>query len=858
MINKTFGHYQVVEKLGEGGMGAVFKAIDTHLDREVALKVLSEQVAGDDHRRERFEREARLLAHLNHPQIATIHGFEVHQGTPFLVMELVSGEDLKTRLLRGPVPLEEALAIARQVSEALEHAHEHGVIHRDLKPANIMVDEDLKVKVLDFGLAKALQANPESYDPDSSPTVSALHETAAGTIMGTAGYLSPEQARGRKLDQRTDIWSFGCVLFELLTGQQVYQGDTVSDIIVGILRNEPEWNLLPGTTPPAVRRLLRRCLAKDRRQRLSSIADARLELDDAIREPEPAEEKMQVKKIGWVRQAAPVAAALLVAGAFLLTFWPRPAPPVTYQRLTYERGTVFSARLSPDGQTMVYSAAWEGSPVELYLQPLKDAQPIAIKPSGSRILSISNRGELAILLAASDQRGTSESFDGSPLAVIPMTGGTPRVLEDMVAGADWEPAGDALVIVRILNGRSQLEYPRGNVIYSSTGWIRCPRFSPDGRLIACFLHPVRFNDRGVVAIVDLDGNHSILTDELENLNTLAWSPDASEILFAARAGAGSDAIYAVSPDKSIRKLASYPGDVELLDVNSSGTAILNLRNFKIEMVGCSAAESPEVNLTWHGFSAATDISADGLDILFMEQNRPDEYEICLRRLDGSPPLRLGLGMVFALTTRGDRILGTTMNDPTRLRIIPTGSGATREYELGRRIVWADWCSDDEQAVIAAIDEDDSIRLFLFPFAEPELKPLSKEIIKAGFFYRVAVTPGGDQVAATGADGIVRLFPLDGSPSQILDGTQPEDVVLTWSRATGEDFLFVMKGERAPRAEIYQVFPRTGRRELWRVITPLDPVGVRIVLPPALASETSGYAYSYPRLEDTLYIAQGFK
>ena len=278
MIGATLAHYKVLEKLGEGGMGVVWKALDTKLDREVAIKVLPESFSSDPDRVARFEREAKVLASLNHRNIAAIFGVDQADGKRFLVMELVEGEDLSRRLERGPLPVEEAIDACHQLARALEAAHEKGVLHRDLKPANVQLTPEGRIKVLDFGLAKAFEIEG---DPGASPTLTSAG-TKAGMILGTAGYMSPEQARGKPLDKRTDIWSFGCILFECLTARPAFRGETMSDTLASILKSEANWSLLPDRTPPRVRELLQRCFEKDARNRLRDIGDARLELQRSI------------------------------------------------------------------------------------------------------------------------------------------------------------------------------------------------------------------------------------------------------------------------------------------------------------------------------------------------------------------------------------------------------------------------------------------------------------------------------------------------------------------------------------------------------------------------------------------------
>ena len=365
-VGDRLGHYDVTALIGEGGMGQVYQATDTTLNRQVALKILPEAFATDPDRLARFQREAQVLASLNHPGIAAIYGIEEDEaeGTRALVLELVEGPTLADWIAHGPIPLDEALPIAKQIAEAVEAAHEAGVIHRDLKPANIKVREDGTVKVLDFGLAKALDPSPTG-DPSQSPTLTAA-ATQMGVIMGTAAYMSPEQASGHTADKRSDIWSFGVVLFEMLTGHRLFTGETMSHVLGGVLRIDPDWNTLPTATPQPLRRLLRRCLQKERKRRLRDIGDALAELDDTLT-ARPTDETAGpgTQPSGW-RQALPLvlAASLIVAVITGLAVWSvtRPAPPMP------PRVTRFSIALSPNM-----------SPSELHGR-------IALSPSGTHLV----------------------------------------------------------------------------------------------------------------------------------------------------------------------------------------------------------------------------------------------------------------------------------------------------------------------------------------------------------------------------------------------------------------------------------------------------------------------------------------
>ncbi len=472
---RRLGPYEILSAIGAGGMGEVYQAHDTKLGRDVAIKVLPEAFADDPERLSRFQREAKMLASLNHPNIATIHGLEQSGGTSYLVMELVPGETLQERVKReGAIPIEEALTIAKQIAEALEAAHEKGIIHRDLKPANIKVTPEGKVKVLDFGLAKAFEGDPSSVDIGNSPTLSQA-ATMQGVILGTAAYMSPEQARGRAVDKRSDIWAFGCVLYELLTGKQAFHGEDITEILASVVKSEPDWTALPANISPSIRVLLQRCLRKDRRQRTPDAAILRIEIEDAIAAPATAEPSAAATGTGVLgRRALLLAGGCLLAGSIItgLVFWslrPAPAPkPVTRtvitlpadQRLAVEENPAVA--ISPDGRLLAY-AAIQGSVQQLYLRAMDSLEARAIPGTdgavnpffspdsqtlgffaGGKLMKVSvNGGGATTLGGAPSGRGASWGSQGAivfipsfaaPVQELPEAGGMPRPLTHIDKG----------------------------------------------------------------------------------------------------------------------------------------------------------------------------------------------------------------------------------------------------------------------------------------------------------------------------------------------------------------------------------------------------------------------------------------
>jgi len=486
------GYYEIAAPLGAGGMGEVYRARDTKLGRDVALKVLPEAFARDAQRMARFQREARVLAPLNHPNIAAIYGVEESGSTPALVMELVEGPTLGDRIRQGPIPIEEALRIAKQICDALEYAHERGIVHRDLKPANVKVRSDDAVKVLDFGLAKAMEDDAASLDISSSPTLSRM-ATQAGVLLGTAAYMSPEQAKGKPVDRRADIWAFGCVLYEMLTGKHTFSGETVTDTLASVIKEEPDWSRLPPETPARVRVGLQRCLQKDPKQRLRDIGEARILLDEVLAgAPEPSSRDfVTVAKPLW-RRALPwvlfaVTAAALLALAFLHF---REEPTVVnvarFQIVLPEKaiqGAAGAFALSPDGRQFAFFAAGTNGEQRLWLRPVDalEARPLAVSES-----TFVNPPPF---FWSWDSR--SIAFDGGGnLKKISIFGGQAQKLCDVsgpVVGGSWNHDGviifgqDTGVIERIsADGGSAspltvLDSSRGEIAHTF------PSFLPDGR-----------------------------------------------------------------------------------------------------------------------------------------------------------------------------------------------------------------------------------------------------------------------------------------------------------------------------------------------------------------------------------------
>ncbi|MEE8368628.1 MAG: protein kinase [Thermoanaerobaculia bacterium] len=522
MIGTTVAHFKVTAKLGEGGMGQVFRATDTKLDREVAIKVLPEAFTNDPERLARFEREAKVLASLNHPHIAGIHGLEEVDGQKFLILELVEGESLADRIARGKLPAEEALELALQMAQGLEAAHEQGIVHRDFKPANVQVTPDGQVKILDFGLAKAMERSTTDADFTQSPTLTA-QMTGAGVLMGTAAYMSPEQARGTEADKRADIWAFGVVLFEMLSGKMVYSGKTVSDILAGILAREPEWKALPADTPAAVQQLLHRCLEKEAFERMRDIGEARIAIERFLR----GEDEDSATSIGSsdtpkgaVRSGIwrPAAAVLLLAALASSFMWWRQATeldPMVRASINPPEGTVWdldSSRpgpvsLSPDGRQLAFVARDEAGTSLLWVQNLGDAAA----------LPLANTEGAAYPFWSPDSKRIG-FFASQKLKKVDASGSPPVTLcgADRGKGGSWNQAGDIIFAPSPYSPLHRVAAGGGESVAiteldseAGENSHRHPRFLPDGRRFLYLVRHVGGNAENVVRVRSLDGDLSL-------------------------------------------------------------------------------------------------------------------------------------------------------------------------------------------------------------------------------------------------------------------------------------------------------------------------------------------------------------
>jgi len=833
----------------------------------IALKVLPEDFLEDEERKHRFEREAKLLAALNHPNVASVFSFEEIPVSPsfspsssavraILVMELLEGESLRSALSAGRLSPRKAIDYALQIAHALAAAHEKGIVHRDLKPENVFVAKGGRIKILDFGLAKAVHRDQEA-DLTSLPTASRL--TEPNVVMGTPGYMSPEQVRGRQADPRSDIFSLGAVLYEMVSGIKAFRGGSTADTLSAILTADPpDLSATNREIGPGFARVVTRCLEKDPEQRFHSAHDLALALE-CVNVP-TASPTAPPSSPGRAWRRAGLLAAGLVVGALVggaLVARRRPAAPgsATFQPMTYRRGTVFSARFAPDGQTVVYSAAWDGRPVEIYSQQPGSPEARALGLVGAGLFAVSRSGEMALSL--SNQRVNSFLSSGT-LAYAPLSGGEPRPTLENVLFADWAPDGKSAAVVRTVEGRSRLEYPVGKVLYETAGWISHPRFSPRGDRIAFLEHPQQGNDLGWVALVDLEGRRTKLGPEWGSVEGLAWSPRGDEVWFASSATFLRD-LRAVDLSGRVRLVERAPGGLTLLDISSTGRALIIREDYRASLLASPAERGPERDLSWLDTSVVADVSADGQTLLIGELGEAGGAlgAAYVRRVDGSPALRLGDGTPTSLSPDGMRALTILHGAPSRLVLLPTGPGQVVELPRGPIVEyhWAVFFAGGARILFAGNEADHGARLYVQNLAGGDPRAISPEGI-AVLHGGLAVSPDGREAAAVGPDGRIRLYPVDRSEEGDLVPDLPAGFwPVRWS-GDGRS-LYVFRRSELP-VRISRVHLGDGRLDLWKTLLPSDPAGVTVIGPVVIAANEKTYAYMSARALSQLYLVEGLR
>jgi hypothetical protein len=825
------------------------------LGREVAIKVLPAELASDSDRLKRFEKEVRSASSLNHPNIVTVYDFGQVDSVSYIAMELVDGKTLREILAAGPLPIRKLLGIAAQIADGLARAHEAGITHRDLKPENVMATGDGRVKILDFGLAKATRPASDSSD-SQFPTMT--RGTEAGVVMGTVGYMSPEQASGHAVDFRSDQFSFGSILYEMATGKRAFQRATAPQTLAAIIEGEPEpIATLNPAVPVPLRWLVERCLAKEPSERYDSTRDLARDLArlrDGISEASlsggvaaaagsrPSHQRRILITTGLL-----LAGLVLFAGARLVLR--TSVEPPRFRALTFRRGLIPSARFSPDGRTVVYGAGWEGRPIELFAAqpPAPDSRPMGLPPAS--ILAISSTGEMAISMGCRFELSGRHSCLGT-LARASLSGGAPRELLERVHQADWSPDGKDLAVVRREGGGTRLEFPIGHVLRKSSGWIGQPRLSPRGDAIAFFERAPNIMG-GAVSVLDVrTGKAKSLSSGWQFCPGLAWSPSGDEVWFTAvpLKDPESGALFAVSMGGKLRTVERGAGALRLQDIAKDGRVLMTLDSIRAGLNGFFPGDAGEHDYSWFGFSVAKDLTPDGRFLLFSELGARAEY---FRKTDGSAAVSLGDASTLTLSPDAKWIVTFVPEKGERphLELVPSGPGERRvlpnssleNYES------AFWFSDGGRLSIEAQEKGRRLRCYEQAIDAGEAKPLTPEGT-----HQCLPGPDGRILFAQDDQGKKFIFPLGGGEIRAVPALAPDDEVLQWT--SDSSGLYFRK--RGVPGQIERIDLASGRREPAKDLRPADPAGILGLDEMVMTPGGRFYAYSYRRVLSELYIVEG--
>jgi len=851
------GPYEVVSPLGAGGMGEVYKARDTRLDRPVAVKVLPESFAADAERMRRFEQEARATGALNHPNVMSVYDVGSLEGRGYMVTELLEGQTLRERLGDGALPVRKAVELATQIARGLAAAHDKGIVHRDLKPENLFVTRDGHLKILDFGLAKV--QTPTSA-AEKTVTTPPAELTGEGMVLGTAGYMSPEQVRGQPADARSDIFALGCVVYEMLSGRRAFLRETSAETMTAILRHDPAELTGGGGAPlsPGLATIVRRCLEKEPAERFQSARDLAFALEAATglsgfsTAARAAAGARLRPRVALAAAAGAAALALVVVGALVGRGTVRPASP-TFEQMTFRRGTITDARFTPDGQNVVYSAAWDGGPLELYSARVGSPESRALGLGEVRLLSVRRDGDLALSLRPYIAR---PMVLAGTLATVPMNGGAPRESLEAVESADFGPDPSRPAVVRAQGGVSRLEYPPGTVLFETNGWIESVRVAPSGNRVAFLHHPTNGDGGGEVMVAEVGSKARPLSRGYLNVSGVAWAPSGREIWFTGTRSGNSQALWAVTSEGRERLVLRVPGYVQLHDISAQGRVLFGRETLRSGMVATDPATGKERDVSWFDWGTPRAVSSDGRLLLFDEtgEGAGARYGVFVRGTDGSPAVRLGDGVAFDLSPDGRWVIAGTLGDVPQLAVFPTAAGEARALTHDAlEHAYAQWLPDGKGFIFFGGEPGRPHRLYVQAVGGGAPRPITPE---GGGSMSLKVSPDGNAVAYEWGTRGVAISRLSGGEPLLVPGTARGERPVVFTRDGSS--LIVRHLEQYNTCVVERVSVVTGARSPVRVIRGPDPAGLMNIAPVQMTPDERFYAYAYVRDLTDLFVADGLR
>jgi len=849
------GPYEILSALGAGGMGEVYRARDPRLGREVAIKVLPSGSAPDSERLRRFEQEARATAALNHPNILAVFDVGSQDHSPYIVSELLEGETLRARLNSGPLAVRKAVDYAQQIARGLALAHDHGIFHRDLKPENIFITSNGQVKILDFGLAKLTMPEPGATGISAQATLDSV--TGSGVLLGTLSYMSPEQCRGAAIDARSDIFSFGAVLYEMISGKRAFRGDTPADTISSILKEEPPDLATAGRdVPPLLERIVHHCLEKDPSARFQSARDIAFALEALSSISSSATAVMSTPAIAapetrkrWLVPSLLGVIALLVASVALLLFRGnmRPAAPPSYRQLTFGREYISSARFAPDQRTIIYSSAHIGIQTELFSLAPDSHAPVSLGLKDSDLESISSTGEMLLI---QDRRDLARNVKVGMLARAPLSGAAPRPMMNDVMDADWGP-DNQVAVARYVDGHFRLEYPIGHVLYEpTTGWLTNVRVAPKGGWVAFAEHPTLGDSSGNVVMVDASGRKRTLSSRQSAIVKVNWAPSGKEVWFTSAEESTSFQLWAADLSGHTRVVDRIPATPTLYDIARDGRVLLGQDIFRILAYARGHGSDQEHDVTIQNWSDASSISPDGRQVLLNEEGADSgrNYDVYVRASDGAPPVRVGEGHGYDFSPDMKWVLSSlTLQIPRQLFLIPLGPGETKQIthdSIDRSN--ARFLPDGKNVVFSGTEPGHKSRIYVQAVDSGTARPISPEGV-TGF------VPTADGKFVFGSADSVELYPVDGlGAPRPVPGIHPDETIFSVS-PDGRSALVGVLGSYS--VDVMRVDLTNEKRELFKKIGPSDPAGV-VLVDAAFTPDGKYYAYSCFNALSQLYLVEG--